>query len=87
MKVSRTSQFRGDVKMQQKRGKDLSKLKRLIEILLSGKQLPREFKDHALVGNWGEHRDCHLEPDWLLIYRVSEDELRLERTATRADLF
>lgn len=73
--------------MQQKRGKDLSKLKRLIEILLSGKQLPREFKDHALVGNWGEHRDCHLEPDWLLIYRVSEDELRLERTATRADLF
>ena len=87
MTVSQTSQFKMDVKRQQKRGKDLSRLKGLIEILLSGKQLPREFKDHAMVGNWGGHRDCHIEPDWLLIYQLKEDELRLERTGTHADLF
>ena len=87
MTVSQTSQFKKDVKRQQKRGKDLSKLKGLIEILLSGKQLPREFKDHAMVGNLGGHRDCHIEPDWLLIYQLKEDELRLERTGTHADLF
>jgi mRNA interferase YafQ len=87
MKVSQTSQFKKDVKKQQKRGKDLSKLKSAIGILLSGQDLPSKYKDHALTGNWGGNRDCHVEPDWILIYQLREDELRLERTGTYADLF
>ncbi len=87
MKVSQTSQFKKDIKKQQKRGKDLSKLKTAIEILLSGEDLPQNYNDHALIGNWGGHRDCHIEPDWLLIYQLRDDELRLERTGTHTDLF
>jgi len=87
MKVSQTSQFKKDIKKQQKRGKDLSKLKSAIDILLSGQDLPPKYKDHALIGNWGGHRNCHIEPDWILIYQLREDELRLERTGAHADLF
>jgi len=87
MKVSQTSQFKKDIKRQQKRGKDLTKIKKVIDMLLSGTVLPPKYRDHALTGNWHEHRDCHIEPDWLLIYRLLEDELRLERTGTHADLF
>jgi mRNA interferase YafQ len=87
MKVSQTSQFKKDIRKQQKRGKDLSKLKSAIDILLSGQDLPPKYKDHALIGNWDDHRDCHIEPDWILIYQLREDELRLERTGTHADLF
>jgi len=87
MKVSQTSQFKKDIKKQQKRGKDLSKLKSAIGILFSGQALPPKYKDHAVIGNWGGHRDCHVEPDWILICQLREDELRLERTGTHADLF
>ena len=87
MKVSQTSQFKKDIRKQQKRGKDLSKLKSAIDILLSGQDLPPKYKDHALIGNCGGHGDCHIEPDWILIYQLREDELRLERTGTHADLF
>jgi len=87
MKVSQTSQLKKDIKKQQKRGKDPSKLKLAIGTLLSGQDLPPKYKDHALIGNWGDNRDCHVEPDWILIYQLREDELRLERTGTYADLF
>ena len=87
MKVSQTSQFKKDIKKQQKREKDLSKLKSAIDILLSGQDLPPKCKDHAFIGNCGGHRDCHIEPDWILIYQLREDELGLERTGTHADLF
>jgi mRNA interferase YafQ len=87
MKVSQTSQFKKDVKRQKKRGKDLEKIKTVIELLLIGKELPSKYRDHSLVGNWSGHRDCHIEPDWLLIYRLMENELRLERTGSHADLF
>lgn len=87
MRISQTSQFKKDIKKQQKRGKDLSKIKVLIELLLSGAALPAKCRDHSLTGNWVGHRDCHVEPDWILIYKISEDELRLERTGGHADLF
>ena len=87
MRISQTSQFKKDIKKQQKRGKDLSKIKVLIELLLSGAALPAKCRDHSLTGNWVGHRDCHVEPDWILIYKLSEDELRLERTGSHADLF
>ena len=87
MKLSQTSQFKKDIKKQKKRGKDLNKIKAIIQILIEGHPLPKKYKDHPLIGNWVGRRDCHLEGDWILIYRLSDDELRLERTGTHSDLF
>jgi mRNA interferase YafQ len=87
VKLSQTSQFKKDIKRQTKRGKDLGKIKAVIQSLLAGQALPAIYKDHPLTGNWKDRRDCHIEPDWILIYRLSADELRLERTGTHADLF
>jgi mRNA interferase YafQ len=71
----------------QKRGKSLAKMKAIIDLLLARKALPPKHRDHQLGGNWSGHRDCHVEPDWLLIYKLFDDELRLERTGTHSDLF
>lgn len=83
----RSSAFRRDVKRAQKRGKDMGKLRRLISSLIAGEPLSDEYNDHPLRGNWKGYRDAHLEPDWLLIYRVVGDELHLVRTGTHSDLF
>ena len=87
MKVSQTSQFKKDIKKQIKRGKDLNKIKAAIELLAEEKQLPPSYRDHPLSGNWKGHRDCHIESDWLLIYRIIGNDIRLERTGTHSDLF
>ncbi|MEY4484978.1 MAG: hypothetical protein RL693_2430 [Verrucomicrobiota bacterium] len=87
MKIRQTSQFKKDIKKQKKRGKDLIKLKEVINLLVAGEPLLSSHRDHALTGNWTGWRDCHLEPDWLLIYRLWGDELILGRTGTHADLF
>ena len=86
---SRTSQFRKDVKRAGKRGKDLAKLKAAMERLIDGEPLPPEFKDHPLRGNFVGSRDCHLEPDWVLIYTLTEKDahVRFERTGSHSDLF
>ena len=83
----RGAQFRRDVKLAQRRGKDLSKLRELILLLAEGQPLPPRYKDHLLAGDWKHFRDCHIEPDWLLIYRVEGDDLYLVRTGTHSDLF
>lgn len=83
----RSTQFRRDVKRVEKRGKDLRKLKELLLLLLEQSDLPEHYRDHALKGDWRGFRDAHIEPDWLLIYRVSDDELQLARTGSHADLF
>lgn len=62
------NQFKKDIKRLQKRGKDMSKLKMVIEKLLENQELEPKYKDHALTGNWKGYRDCHIESDWLLIY-------------------
>ncbi len=87
VRLSQTSQFKKDVKRQKKRGKDPDKLKAVLEILVAGKPLLREYQDHPLLGRWVGRRDCPLEPDWILIYRLAPDELHLERTGTHCDLF
>lgn len=81
------TQFRRDVKLAQRRGKDMSKLRELVSLLASGDPLPPRYKDHALAGEWKHHRDCHVEPDWLLIYKVDGDDLYLVRTGSHSDLF
>jgi mRNA interferase YafQ len=87
MKVSQTRQFKKDVLRQQKRGKDLEKLKEVIGLLAGSQPLPPKNRDHALAGNWAGWRDCHVEPDWLLIYKLAPDELTLGRTGSHSDLF
>ena len=87
MKLSQTSQFKKDIKRQIKKGKKQAKLKALVELLLAGKVLPLAYKDHPLRGPWKGRCDCHIEPDWILIYRISDQQLLLERTGSHSDLF
>lgn len=84
---SYSSQFHRDVKRLQKRGKDLDKLKKLIELLLAGEVLPAHYKDHPLKLNWSGYRDAHVEPDWVLIYSATAEKVHLERTGTHEELF
>jgi mRNA interferase YafQ len=83
----RGAQFRRDVKLAQRRGKDISKLRQLILLLAEGQPLPPRYKDHPLSGDWKHYRDCHIESDWLLIYKIEGDDLYLVRTGTHSDLF
>jgi mRNA interferase YafQ len=87
MRIVQPASFNKDVKRQKKRGKHLDKLKIVIEILSTGSDLPEFHRDHALTGNWIGWRDCHIEPDWLLICKRAEEELILGRTGTHSDLF
>jgi mRNA interferase YafQ len=85
--IQRTSQFKKDVKRLQKRGKDMVLLKDIILRLASNQSINAKYRDHALVGNYYGTRECHIYPDWLLIYRISDDDLILIRTGSHADLF
>ena len=82
-----TSQFRKDYKRAIKRDKDIAKLDDIIRKLATGSPLDIRHRDHALVGNWAFFRECHIEPDWLLIYRIESDVLvlTLVRTGTHGD--
>ncbi|MDP4021633.1 type II toxin-antitoxin system YafQ family toxin [Methylobacterium sp. NEAU 140] len=83
----RSGPFRRDVKRAERRGKDLGRLRALLLLLLAGEELPPSYRDHPLKGDWKGYRDAHIEPDWILIYRVVGDELHLVRTGSHADLF
>jgi mRNA interferase YafQ len=85
--IVRSTQFNRDVKLAKKRGKDMAQLRDLILLLAEGKPLSSSYKDHPLSGDWKHFRDSHIEPDWLLLYRVNGNELYLVRTGTHADLF
>ena len=82
-----SGQFKRDVKQSQKRGKDISKLKTLLDLLIKGETLPAIYLDHPLKGGWRGFRDAHIEPDWLLIYKVTGDAVRFERTGRQAHRF
>jgi len=85
--IVRTSQFKRDVKKAQRQHKDMEKLKTLIKKLFVEKSLPTKYQDHPLKGNYIDCRDCHIEGDWLLIYRITGNKLHLIRTGTHSDLF
>ncbi|MBT3297272.1 MAG: type II toxin-antitoxin system YafQ family toxin [Verrucomicrobia bacterium] len=85
--ILRTSQFKRDVKKVKKRGKDTDRLKTVIGLLAHGRTLPAKYKDHQLKGVYKDCRECHVEPDWLLIYRVEANILQLIRTGSHSDLF
>jgi len=82
-----TTQFKKDYKRIKKQSKDFDKLKTVIEVLSSGQNLDEKYKDHQLSGKWKGHRDCHIESDWVLIYRLTSDSLYLERTGSHSELF
>ncbi len=86
-KIIRTNRFEKDVKKMKKRGKSFDNFKKIIITLAKGLTLDPKYKDHKLVGNYMGTRECHIEPDWLLIYEAREEELILVRTGTHSDLF
>ncbi|PJZ70249.1 type II toxin-antitoxin system mRNA interferase toxin, RelE/StbE family [Leptospira perolatii] len=82
-----TTQFNKDIKLQKKRKKDLNKLKGILSQLIEGIPLNVKYKDHKLSGNYKNRRECHIEPDWLLIYKLDGNSIIFERTGTHSDLF
>jgi len=84
-----TSQFKRDYKLAMKRNKDISLIDDCIRMLASNTELPPKYRDHDLSGNWAGHRECHIQPDWLLIYRIDGNDLILvlARTGSHSDLF
>ena len=81
--------FKKDFKRIKKRGYDISRLEKIVEVLANEVPLPEQFKDHNLSGNYNGFRECHIAPDWLLIYQVNNNELVLvlSRTGSHSDLF
>ena len=89
MKIKYHNSFKKDYKRIKKRGRNIEKLKHVIELLASGQKLDQKYRDHELTGNYENFRECHIEPDWLLIYQIENEELILilSRTGTHSDLF
>jgi mRNA interferase YafQ len=85
--LRRISQFKKDYKRCLKRGCEIEKLHDFIELLARGKKVDAKYRDHSLLGDYRDCRECHIEPDWLLIYMITETELVLIRTGTHTDLF
>ena len=81
------NKFDKDVKRLKKRGKDLTKLKFIVDELLLGKLLNKKYMDHPLKGEYEDCRECHIEPDWLLIYIIHNSHIIFVRTGTHSDLF
>ncbi|MBQ8292543.1 MAG: type II toxin-antitoxin system YafQ family toxin [Bacilli bacterium] len=88
-KIIPTNQFKKDLKLIEKRGYNLEKIKKVIAILAKGDILENKYKDHSLSGYYAGFRECHIQPDWLLIYCINGKELilSLTRTGTHSDLF
>lgn len=72
-----SGRFKRDYKLCQKQGRDMNKLHAVLKILASGELIPAKYKDHALSGNWKGYRDLHIEPDWLLLYKLEDDAIIL----------
>jgi mRNA interferase YafQ len=82
-----TRQFEKDFKLARKRGKNLNKLNLIAKMLVNQERLAQNHRDHALRGDYINCRECHIEPDWLLIYEIKKDEIVFHRLGTHSDLF
>ena len=89
LKIIPSNHFKKDLKLAKKRGLDLTLLENTVNLLASGQQLPPSYRDHPLKSDLKDFRECHIKPDWLLIYRIDNEilELYLFRTGTHSDLF
>ena len=83
----RKSRFKKDYKKLKSSGKDLNKLRVVIALLVQGNDLPPKNRDHFLIGKYKDFRECHIEPDWLMIYKLTPTELILVRTGSHSELF
>lgn len=86
-RIRQSTKFRRDIKRLSRQGFDLSKIETVIKVLVAEEPLAEKYRDHPLAGNGVGYRDCHIQPDWLLVYRIVEDELQLTRTGSHAELF
>lgn len=86
-RITQRKQFRRDLKRQRRRGKDIDELIVAVEVLAEQGALPSAYRPHRLSGEWSTVWECHIEPDWLLIYTVTDEEVLLIRTGTHDDLF
>lgn len=84
---SYTTQFERDLRLMQRRGKKTQKLKAILSALINEELLAARQHDHPLAGNYSGRRECHIESDWLLIYKLLDNEIIFERTGTHSDLF
>ena len=82
-----TRQFERDLRLLQRRGKDIEKLKQVLKALINEELLAERYRDHPLKGNYRNRRECHVEPDWLLIYKLNNEEIIFDRTGAHSDLF
>ena len=89
LSLKTTGQFRKDYKRIRKRGYDILQLETVIDIILTNNPLDTKYKNHTLSGNWSGYQECHIQPDWLLVYRIEQENLilSLSRTGTHSDLF
>jgi len=87
LKITYSSQFKKDYKKLKKQQKDFKKLKEVLDLLLLKQTLPPNYFDHPLIGGWKGYRDCHIEADWVLIYKSTSDKLHLERMGSHSELF
>lgn len=85
--VRTTGQFDRDYAQTVKRGKKIEKLDDVMMMLVTGQSLPPKYRDHALKSDFKGFRDCHIEPDWLLIYKIDADVITFARTGTHSDIF
>ena len=82
-----TRQFEKDLKRMKRQGKKIDKLKLIMRSLVAVEPIDPIHKDHRLIGNWQGRRECHIEADWLLIYKIDKNQVILERTGSHSDLF
>ena len=88
-KIVVTNRFKKDIKLAKKRNLDLSYLKEVIDVLSRGDKLPSKYKDHALTGDYDNFRECHIKPNWLLLYLIDDNEIELLlfRTGSHSDIY
>lgn len=89
LKIVFSSKFKRDFKRSKKQHRNIAEFEKVLKLLVSGKKLPESYRDHSLTGNYADYRECQIEPDWLLVYKIDNDkiELLLFRLGSHSDLF
>ena len=89
LNIEHTTRFKSDLNLAKRRQKSMKKIQDVMEKIAAEKPLDKKLRDHSLTGNWQDFRECHIEPDWLLIYKITSDRKTVifTRTGTHADLF
>lgn len=87
LEIVQSSRFKRDIRKARKQGKSLTELQTVIKLIVQQKPLPKSYRDHNLSGDYASFRECHIRPDWLLIYKITGKELQLARVGSHSELF